>query len=130
MGTAGGDDPNDERYLGVAPAARLVDVRVAGSDGQTNTVDLLDALDWCIAHVDHDWDNDGEENDGIDFLTGATRNNDPAVPWNMMSDPETDPDVDTGKLGEYGSLITSSPPARRMIIDCRDGGKHWEVSGN
>ncbi|MCI0496993.1 MAG: S8 family serine peptidase, partial [Thermoplasmata archaeon] len=52
MGTAADDDT----WLGVAPAARLVDVRVAGANGQTNSVQLLRGIEWCIANLETDWD--------------------------------------------------------------------------
>jgi hypothetical protein len=70
-----------------------------------------------------------EELDNVDFVIGATKKLDPPRPWNMLTDPWADPEIDDGKLGEYGALIYGLDPAR-WHIDCRDGGKHWEVTGN
>jgi hypothetical protein len=69
-----------------------------------------------------------EEADPIDFVMGATVNSNPPPPWDMVTDPWIDPAIDDGKLGEYGTLRFGLDPAR-WHIDCRDEGKHWEVTG-
>lgn len=69
-----------------------------------------------------------EETDPADFVIGTTGNNEPPVPWGMMTDPWTDPLVDEGKTGEYGSVVEALTPPR-WIIGCEDGGKNWEVTG-
>jgi hypothetical protein len=69
-----------------------------------------------------------EENDAIDYLVGCTDKADPPSPWSMTSDPLTDPSIDTGKVRETGALILSGAPSR-MLVDCRDGGDSWEITG-
>ncbi|MCK4236146.1 MAG: hypothetical protein KAX38_03435, partial [Candidatus Krumholzibacteria bacterium] len=70
-----------------------------------------------------------EESDPADFVVGATHIFIPPFPWDMVSDPWTDPSVDNGKTGEYGSIVESSAPAR-WIIDCVDGSKYWEITSD
>jgi len=62
----------------------------------------------------------------IDFVRGATRGIFPPLPWNMMTDPWTDPIVDYGKTDEVGSLLESL--TNGYIIDCIDDDEHWEVT--
>jgi len=69
-----------------------------------------------------------EEIDPSDFVLGATRNSNPANPWDMVTNPWIDPNVDGGRTREVASVTTSSPPIR-WILDCVDGGAHWEVTG-
>ncbi len=69
-----------------------------------------------------------EEDDSVDCVIGATVHSDPPGSWDVMTDPWSDPEVDDGKLGEYGSVIEGLDPPR-WILDCRDGGKDWEVTG-
>ncbi len=62
MGTGG----VEETYKGVAPDARLVDVRVTLGRGG----DLVAALEWCIDNKNSDWNNNGvDEYDGIDIIS-------------------------------------------------------------
>ena len=62
MGTGG----NDEIYKGIAPEARLIDVRVSLGRGGN----LLSAFEWCIDNRDTDWNNNGEDDyDGIDIVS-------------------------------------------------------------
>ncbi|MBN2071083.1 MAG: hypothetical protein JW814_06450 [Candidatus Krumholzibacteriota bacterium] len=70
-----------------------------------------------------------EEADPADYLIGATKSDDPVIPWTMKTDPLLDPKVDDGKVKEYGALVEGLDPPR-MIIDCRDDDKHWEITGN
>ena len=69
-----------------------------------------------------------EEEDNVDYVVGATRYANPPIPWNMYTDPWADPEVDGGKLGEYGQLINGyfNPP--RWHVDCKDGTKDWELT--
>lgn len=66
--------------------------------------------------------------DPVDYLVGCTDNANPPSPWSMMTDPFTDPPIDAGKVKETGSLVLSGDPPR-MLVDCRDGGANWEVTG-
>jgi hypothetical protein len=70
-----------------------------------------------------------QEDDTIDFMVGATKSAMPPYQWSMLSDPQNDPLMDGGKTGEWGSLIPGTPPLG-MVIDCKDGGKDWEVTGD
>ncbi|MBU8920778.1 MAG: hypothetical protein KOO63_02855 [Bacteroidales bacterium] len=69
-----------------------------------------------------------EEDDPVDCVIGATTKSDPPPSWDIMSDPWSDPEVDEGKVGEFGSIIEGLTPPR-WILDCKDGGKDWEVTG-
>ena len=40
------------RHVGVAPGAHIVSVKVAGADGATTLLTLLEAIDWAIQHSD------------------------------------------------------------------------------
>jgi subtilisin family serine protease len=76
MGTGGGS----ETYRGIAPDARLIDVRVSLGRGGN----LLEAFDWCINNHDTDWNNDGYGNyDGIDIISismGGSEDSDGSEP--------------------------------------------------
>lgn len=47
---AGGALPGTTQAIGVAPAARVVDVKVAAADGSTSLSRVLDGLDWVVSH--------------------------------------------------------------------------------
>jgi len=76
LGTGAPDD-----YTGVAPGARLLDVKVMSDVGVGGIP--LPAIEWCIANNDTDWDNDGPANDGIDIMSmsigGADSNGDDQI---------------------------------------------------
>lgn len=76
MGTGG----NDEIYRGIAPEARLIDVRVSLGRGGN----LLSAFEWCMDNRDTDWNNNGEDDyDGIDIVSlslGGDENSDGTGP--------------------------------------------------
>jgi subtilisin family serine protease len=62
MGTGG----DNEELRGIAPDAKLIDVRVSLGRGG----DLLSAFEWCIDNKDTDWNNNGlDEYDGIDVVS-------------------------------------------------------------
>ncbi|MCX5752747.1 MAG: hypothetical protein NTW97_03765, partial [Candidatus Krumholzibacteria bacterium] len=65
--------------------------------------------------------------DSIDFVVGLTKKSNPRVPWNMVSDPFADPDLED-KTGEIGSLVNTVPAG--TAIDCLDDNKTWELTGN
>ncbi|MCG2825743.1 MAG: S8 family serine peptidase [Thermoplasmatales archaeon] len=63
MGTGG----PTHKYEGVAPDAKLVDVK---RGDLVITERCKDALEWCITHKDADWDDNGPSMyDGIDVIT-------------------------------------------------------------
>ncbi|WP_455392074.1 S8 family serine peptidase [[Eubacterium] cellulosolvens] len=62
MGTGG----NDEIFMGIAPEAKLIDVRISLGRGGN----ILQALEWCIDNQDTDWNGNGpDEYDGIDIVS-------------------------------------------------------------
>ncbi len=66
--------------------------------------------------------------DHIDFVIGLTKKFNPRVPWSMISNPYTDPDLED-KTGEIGSLLSVVPTG--TFIDCIDDDKNWEdLTGN
>src|SRR5688572_7891260 len=64
-GIALGDDPD---YRGVAPAARLVDVKVLDRLGRGTTLSILLGLQWCMNHRSFAWPGEPAENHGIDVV--------------------------------------------------------------
>ncbi len=77
-GTALGTGGAAGDYSGVAPGARLVDVKVMSDVGAGGIP--IPAIEWCIDNKDTDWENDGEANDGIQVMSmsigGANSNGD------------------------------------------------------
>ena len=79
----GGDDDEDGDgeldYLGVAPAARLIDMKVMADWGSGSAADINEAIEACIENVNTDWENDGEKNNGIHIMSmslGTTSDSD------------------------------------------------------
>jgi serine protease AprX len=72
MGTGGAE----EIYKGVAPDAKLIDVRVSIGRGGN----FLQAIEWCIDNRRTDWNSNGpDEHDGIDVISlsmGGEENSD------------------------------------------------------
>ena len=66
-----GDDNGDgiQDYLGIAPAARLIDMKVMADWGSGSSADINEAIEACIENVDTDWENDGEKNNGIHVMS-------------------------------------------------------------
>jgi serine protease AprX len=48
-GIIAGSDP-ESGFSGMAPGADLINLRVLGADGSGTTSDVIDALDWAVAH--------------------------------------------------------------------------------
>ena len=69
----GGDDDEDgdgePDYIGVAPAARLIDVKVMADWGSGSVADINEAIEACIENVNTDWENDGEKNNGVHVMS-------------------------------------------------------------
>ncbi len=79
----GGDDDEDGDgeldYLGVAPAARLIDMKVMADWGSGSAADINEAIEACIENVNTDWENDGDKNNGIHIMSmslGTTSDSD------------------------------------------------------
>ena len=65
-GIALGDEVQNDIFMGIAPDARLVDVKVTNGISSN----LVRALEWCIDNKDRDWNNNGlDEYDGIDIVS-------------------------------------------------------------
>ena len=66
-----GDDDGDgiQDYLGIAPGARLIDMKVMADWGSGSSADINEAIEACIENVDTDWENDGEQNNGIHVMS-------------------------------------------------------------
>ena len=63
VGTGGASHDNS----GMAPGARLVDVKVMSDLGAGGVP--IPAIEWCIDNKDTDWENDGPDNDGIQVMS-------------------------------------------------------------
>ena len=79
----GGDDDEDGDgevdFLGVAPGARLIDMKVMSDWGSGSAADINEAIEACIENVDTDWENDGDKNNGIHIMSmslGTTSDSD------------------------------------------------------
>jgi serine protease AprX len=48
------DEDVDRAFVGAAPGARIVSLKVASSDGATDVSQILAAIDWVVAHRDTD----------------------------------------------------------------------------
>jgi len=74
LGT-GGDDgdgnscESDAECIGVAPGARLIDMKVMADWGSGSSADINEAIEACIENVDTDWENDGEKNNGVQIMS-------------------------------------------------------------
>jgi serine protease AprX len=75
-GIATGTGAPDNVYMGAAPEARLVDVRIGTMIGyapgellQSYYDASLEGIEWVIDHKDDSWPSAGDENKGIDILS-------------------------------------------------------------
>ncbi|MEC8875442.1 MAG: S8 family serine peptidase [Candidatus Thermoplasmatota archaeon] len=72
LGMGGDDDADGDGepdYIGVAPAARLIDVKVMADWGSGSSADINEAIEACIENVNTDWENDGEKNNGVHVMS-------------------------------------------------------------
>jgi serine protease AprX len=53
-GVSDGDDPSSTEFVGVAPDARIVNVKVAGASGETDVTQVIAAIDWVVQHRNSD----------------------------------------------------------------------------
>jgi len=75
LGTGGPSGTN----RGIAPAAKLVDVKVCDSTGSCSNADVAAAIEWCIDNRNTDWTAQAADHDGIDVLNlslGSNRDSD------------------------------------------------------
>jgi serine protease AprX len=47
-----GDEANPDKFVGVAPGAHVVSVKVASADGATDVSQVIAAIDWVVEHRD------------------------------------------------------------------------------
>ena len=82
IGTAQEDEQLDKAFVGVAPRARIVSVKVASASGATDVSQVIAAIDWVVQHRNTDGLNirvlnlsfgtDGTQSYLLDPLTFAT----------------------------------------------------------
>ena len=60
-------DPSDDVYMGVAPEARLVDIKVLTALGTGSMDDVIEGIEWAQSNCGKDWGVPGYE--GIDVLS-------------------------------------------------------------
>ncbi|MDC0243507.1 S8 family serine peptidase [Marine Group III euryarchaeote] len=79
----GGDDDEDGDgeidFIGVAPGARLIDMKVMADWGSGSAADINEAIEACIENINTDWENDGEKNNGVHIMSmslGTTSDSD------------------------------------------------------
>ena len=63
------DGDGEPDYIGVAPGARLIDVKVMADWGSGSSADINEAIEACIENVNTDWENDGEKNNGVHVMS-------------------------------------------------------------
>jgi serine protease AprX len=75
-GIAMGTGAPDQTYMGAAPGAKVVDVRIgtkigyAPGEGPLSFYDAsLKGIEWVIDHKDDSWQGQDEENNGIDIIS-------------------------------------------------------------
>ncbi len=65
MGTGGASGT----YMGVAPEAKLIDIKVLDSSGSGTWTSVTKGIEWAIANRARDWPGQPPEYDGIDVLS-------------------------------------------------------------
>jgi len=70
LGQGGGDDDPDNNLTGVAPGAKLIDVKVQNTDTGVGQ-NFISGVEWCIDQADdnREWDSDQREYNGIDIIS-------------------------------------------------------------
>jgi subtilisin family serine protease len=89
-GTSIGTGSSDRQYVGVAPGAYLVDIKVLTDAGGTNSANTARGLQWAISNVNTDWGNNDSSN-GIDILS---------MSYGSTSNPNSDDPGDNGTSAE------------------------------
>jgi subtilisin family serine protease len=104
-GTSIGTGSSDRVYVGVAPGAYLVDVKVLTDAGGTNAQNTLRGLQWAINNVDTDWGNNQSSN-GIDILS---------MSYGSVTNPNSDDPGDNGTSAE-SSLVNQASDAGLICV--------------
>ncbi|MEC8927245.1 MAG: S8 family serine peptidase, partial [Candidatus Thermoplasmatota archaeon] len=103
--TSIGTGSSDRVYIGVAPGAYLVDVKVLTDAGGTNAQNTLRGLQWAINNVDTDWGNNQSSN-GIDILS---------MSYGSVTNPNSDDPGDNGSSAE-SSLVNQASDAGLICV--------------
>ena len=104
-GTSIGTGGSDRTFVGVAPGAYLVDVKVLTDAGGTNAQNTLRGLQWAINNVDTDWGNNQSSN-GIDILS---------MSYGSVTNPNSDDPGDNGTSAE-SSLVNQASDAGLICV--------------
>ena len=88
--TSIGTGSSDRVYVGVAPGAYLVDVKVLTDAGGTNAQNTLRGLQWAINNVDTDWGNN-DSSEGIQVMS---------MSFGSLGDPNGDDPGDNGSAAD------------------------------
>ncbi|MCK4614236.1 MAG: S8 family serine peptidase, partial [Thermoplasmata archaeon] len=77
LGQGGGDDDPDNNFTGVAPDAKLIDVKVQESTSAFASADFIRGVDWCIEQHDNrrEWHEEQGAYNGIDILSVSLGDN-------------------------------------------------------
>ncbi|MEE2758791.1 MAG: S8 family serine peptidase [Candidatus Thermoplasmatota archaeon] len=102
-GTSIGTGSSDRTYIGVAPGAFLVDIKVLTDAGGTNAQNTGRGLQWAINNVDTGWGNNQSSN-GIDILS---------MSYGSVTNPNSDDPGDNGTSAE--SLLVNQASAAGLI---------------
>ncbi|MCK4615032.1 MAG: S8 family serine peptidase, partial [Thermoplasmata archaeon] len=104
-------------YSGIAPGARLVDVKVMTDVGAGGIP--LPAIEWCIDNRDTDWENDGPANDGIHVMSmsigGPDSNGDDAISL-AVNEAAENGIVVVAAMGNNGARNVPTPAAANGAI--------------
>ena len=103
--TSIGTGSSDRQYIGVAPGAYLVDVKVLTDAGGTNAQNTLRGLQWAINNVDTNWGNNASSN-GIDVLS---------MSYGSVSNPNSNDPGDNGSSAE-SQLVNSATDAGLICV--------------
>ncbi|CAI8398540.1 MAG: Serine protease AprX [Marine Group II euryarchaeote MED-G33] len=104
-GTSIGTGSDDRTFVGVAPGAYLVDVKVLTDAGGTNAQNTLRGLQWAINNVDTDWGNNQSSN-GIDILS---------MSYGSVTNPNSDDPGDNGTSAE-SALVNQASDAGLICV--------------
>ena len=104
-GTSIGTGSSDRNYIGVAPGAYLVDVKVLTDAGGTNAQNTLRGLQWAINNVNTDWGNNQSSN-GIDILS---------MSYGSVTNPNSDDPGDNGTSAE-SALVNQASDAGLICV--------------
>ena len=103
---------------GVAPAARLIDMRV-GAGPNLNINGVMNGLQWAIDNNETDWEDDGPQNDGVPIISmsfggGTTNGQDDMA--QLVNDVVEAGIVAVAAAGNGGQINTPSTADRAICV--------------